>query len=244
MKCFIFILLPFSIFSQSITGKVYDKETTVKGIDVFNLSKKTRTYTDDYGNFSIEATIDDTLSFHSIFHNKKIIKLTESHFNDIMVIELSKTINRLNEILIQNNLKPEVFNPAKEQVALKEQITNDSKSNPHLYGTSSKYGFDVVRVIGLIGTLFKKKKEKNSNVIPVSHKALDSLFSNNTFFNDELLTNNLTIPKDYKRLFFEYCETKNLDKELLKNENEIILLDSLMTYSKAFLKMIEEPEKK
>lgn len=244
MKYVIFILLPFSIFSQNITGKVYDKETTVKGIDVFNLSKKTRTYTDDYGNFIIEATIGDTLSFHSIFHNKKIIKLTESHFNDVIVIELSKTINRLKEILIQNNLKPETFNPVKEQVALKEQITNDTKLNPHLYGTSSKYGFDVVRIIGLIGTLFKKKKGEISAVIPVSHKALDSLFSNSSFFNDELLTNNLTIPKDYKQLFFEYCETKNLDKELLKNENEIILLDSLVTYSKAFLKIIEEPEKK
>ena len=244
MKYFVFILLPFSIFSQSITGKVYDKETTVKGIDVFNLSKKTRTYTDDYGNFTIEATIDDTLSFHSIFHNKKIIKLTEPHFNDIMVIELRKTINRLNEILIQNNLKPKTFNPVKTQVALKEQITNDSKSNPHLYGTSSEYGFDVIRVIGLIATLFKNKKGKNSAVIPVSHKSLDSLFSNNTFFNDELLTNNLTIPKHYKQLFFEYCETKNLDKELLKNENDIILLDSLVTFSKAFLKRIEEPKKK
>ncbi|MDO5981515.1 hypothetical protein [Flavivirga spongiicola] len=243
MKYFIFILLPFSIFSQNITGKVYDSDTTVKGIDVFNLSKKTRTYTDNYGSFTIQANMGDTLSFHSIFHNKKIIKLTKSHFNGIMVIELRKTINRLNEILIQNNIKPKAFNPSKEKAGLKEQIAKDIKSNPHLYGTSSKYGLDVVRVIGLIGKLFKKKG-KNVSIVPISHKALDSLFSNSPFFNDELLTNNLTIPKDRKQLFFEYCETKNLDKELLKNESEIILLDSLVNYSNSFLKIIEASKKK
>ncbi len=244
MRYFIFILLPFSIFSQNITGKVYDSDTTVKGIDVFNLSKQTRTYTDNYGNFTIEATIGDTISFHSIFHDKKIIKLNKSHFKDIVVIELSKTINRLNEILIQNDIKPKEFNPQKEQVSLKKQIVNDSKSNPHLYGTSSKYGLDIVRVISLVGKLFKNKKSKNTSIIPISHKALDSLFNNSPLFNDDMLISALTIPKDYKQLFFEYCETKSLNKDLLKKENEVILLDSLVTYSKTFLEIVEESKKK
>ncbi|MDD7888249.1 hypothetical protein [Flavivirga sp. 57AJ16] len=244
MKYFIFILLPFSMLSQNIKGKVYDNETTVKGIDVFNLSKQTRTHTDNYGNFTIEATVGDTLSFHSTFHNKKIIKLTKSHFTDIMVIELSKTIHRLKEILLQNNINPKELNPTKENSLLKEQITKDIKSDPHLYGSSSKYGLDLIRVIGFIGKLFKNKKEKNASIIPVSYKALDSLFSNSAFFNDELLTTHLAIAKDRKQLFFEYCEVKNLDKELLKSENEIILLDSLVTYSKSFLKIIEESKKK
>ncbi len=244
MKYFIFILFPFSMLSQSITGKVYDNDTTVKGIDVFNLSQQTRTHTDNYGNFTIKATVGDTLSFHSIFHNKKIVKLTETDFNNVIVIELRKTINRLNEILIQNNIEPKEFNQVAAQNEFGKQVQEDIKKNPHKYGTSSKYGLDVVRLASLIGKLFKKGKRKNTTITPLSHKDLDSLFSNNTFFNEELLINDLTIPKDYKQLFFEYCGTKNLNKDFLSNKNEMILLDSLVSYSKTFLKIIEESKKK
>ncbi|AUP77562.1 hypothetical protein C1H87_02035 [Flavivirga eckloniae] len=232
------------MLSQNITGKVYDSETTVKGMKVFNLSNQNGTYTDNEGNFTIKATIGDTLSFHSIFHDKKIIKLTKFHFNDIIVIELSKTVNKLNEVLIQSDTKQKAFNQAKTEATINEQISNDIKSNPHLYGSSSKYGLDIVRVIGLIGKLLKKKNKKNSNVIPISHKSLDSLFSNSSFFNNELLSENLDIPKNYKNLFFDYCETKNLNEELLKNKNEMILLDSLITYSRSFLEIIEASKKK
>ncbi|GAA3630455.1 hypothetical protein GCM10022397_15210 [Flavivirga jejuensis] len=232
------------MLSQNITGKVYDNDTTVKGIDVFNLSKQTKTYTDNYGNFTIKASIGDTLSFHSIFHNKKIVELTKTDFNHIIVIELRKTINRLNEILIQNNIRPKTFTPVQVQNTLEEQTKEDIKRNPHKYGSSSKYGLDIVRVATLIGKIFKKNKTKNAATVPISYKDLDSLFSNNTFFNEALLINDLAIHKDYKHLFFEYCGTKNLNKELLTNKNDIILLDSLVTYSKAFLKIIEESKKK
>ncbi|GAA3611618.1 hypothetical protein GCM10022396_30750 [Flavivirga amylovorans] len=230
--------------SQNITGKVYDKETTVKGIDVFNLSKQTRAYTDDYGSFTMEATIGDTLSFHSIFHNKKIVKLNDSHFNGVVVFELSKTINRLKEILVQNNITPKEFNSTKEKVVIKEQVANDMKRNLHLYDSYSKYGLDLVRATKLIRSLFKKKKRKNAPTAPILYKDLDSLFSNDPFFNEELLTNNLTIPKEHEQLFLSYCEAKELDKKLLKNENKIILLDSMVTYSQAFLKIIKDSKKK
>ncbi|NMH88820.1 carboxypeptidase-like regulatory domain-containing protein [Flavivirga algicola] len=239
MKYFIFILLPFSMFSQNITGKVYDHEATVKGIKVVNLSKNAQTITGDDGHFTISASINDTLSFHSLFYNKKTIKLETSHFNSIMVVELKKIINRLNEVLIQKNK----FNPENEKAQIKEQIVNDSKANPHLYDTYSNYGLDFVRVAQLIGKLFKKKKRKKNAVVLISHKAFDSLFSNHKLFNDEFLNKDLEIPKDYQQLFFEYCEAKSLNKKLLKSENEIILLDSLITYSNTFLKILEESKK-
>lgn len=244
MRYFIFMLLPLYITSQNVKGKVYDNETTVKGIDVFNLSKQIRTYTDDNGNFTIKASVNDTLSFHSLFHNKKHIILKKSDFDDVIVIELSKTINRLNEILIQNNLEPKDFNDKKEETILKKEIKEDIKRNPHKYGTSSKYGLDVIRLITLASKLFKKKKEEEQPKRLVSHKMLDSLFIKSSFFNEDVLTHDLKIPIDYKQLFFDYCASKNLDKTLLTKDNEIILLDSLFNYSNTFLKIIKASEKK
>ncbi|MEC3907823.1 hypothetical protein VOI54_12405 [Tamlana sp. 2201CG12-4] len=243
VKHFIFLLLPISVFTQNITGKVYDNETTVKGIDVFNISKKTRTHTDDNGNFTIEASINDTLSFHSTFHNPKIIRLTKQDFDAIMIVELRKTVNRLKEILIQNDIQPKDFDDAKEEQKIIETIAEDSKVNPHLYQTSSQYGLDIVRLIGLLGKALKSKKIKDKPVELTKAKTLDSLFQHNAFFNDDLLNNNLSIPVAYKQLFYEYCESQGIDKKLLNKEHQIILLERLVVLSQTYLEYIENSEK-
>ncbi|WP_136481254.1 hypothetical protein [Cognatitamlana onchidii] len=239
MKFIIAFLLPISIWSQTISGTVYDSESTVKGIDVFNLSQKTIAYTDDKGIFSINARIGDTLSFHSLFHNQKIIKLEAHHFNETFVVELRKTINRLNEILLQNNIDPAEFNTIKQKQVIKKNIEGDSKSNPHLYQTSSKYGLDFIRLAGMISELLKKKK-KNPENHQASASDLDSIFKKDTFFNQSLLTHNLKIPPEDTQLFFNYCAAHNIDKSYIQKENKLLLLEELLVLSEAFLKEKEE----
>lgn len=231
MKYLVLSLLPLSIFSQEITGKVYDSETTVKGIDVFNISQKTIAYTDNEGRFTIHAKVDDTLSFHSTFHNQKIVKLKQEDFNDVMVIELKKTINRLNEILISNNLDPDAFKDTKEEQSIKQTITEDSKVNPHLYTTSSSYGLDFIRLAGLVGKLLKKNKDQKQTKQIIHATSLDSLFKNDDFFTPKLINQDLKISKSEEKLFFEFCETQKLDKKLIENENKLLLLEELVVLS-------------
>lgn len=242
MKYFIIFLFPLSIFSQNISGKVYDSETSVKGMDVFNLSKEIRAYTDDDGRFTIKASVGDTLSFHSLFHNQKTIKLQQADFENIMVIELSKTINRLNEILLQNNIDPKEFNTVKQEKVIEQTIEEDSKVNPHLYATSSEYGLDFIRLAGLVGKLLKKNKSKVKVDELATSKTLDSLFQKDAFFNKKLLTKDLKIPELHKQLFYEFCETNGISKTLITKENNLLLLEELMVLSEAFLKNIEIAE--
>jgi len=239
VKYLIIFLLPLSIFSQNITGKVYDSETTVKGIDVFNISNKTKAYTDDAGNFTIKASVNDTLSFHSIFHNQMIIKLQQADFDAIMVVELSKTINRLHEILLQNNIDPNDFNTVKQEQKIQETIDKDSKANPHLYEPSSQYGLDFIRLAGLVGKLFKSKKTKEKANEILTSKTLDSLFKNDVFFNKRLLNRDLEIAKPQEQLFYEFCETNGISKKLITKDNKLLLLEQLVVLSGAFQKNIE-----
>lgn len=243
MKYFIVFLLPLSIFSQNITGKVYDSETTIKGIDVFNISQKTRTFTNDEGNFTINASVGDTLSFHSLFHNQKIIKLKQVDFEGIIVIELSKTINRLNEILLQNNIDSRMFNAVKQKKAIEQTIEEDSKVNPHLYENYSQYGLDFIRLAKLIGKLLKKNKAKADEL--VTSKTLDSLFHKDDFFNKTLMTRDLKIPEQQEQLFYEFCETNGgISKNLIIKENNLLLLEQLVILSEAYLKNIEIAKEK
>lgn len=240
MKRFIFLLLPLSVFSQNITGKVYDNETTVKGIDIFNINMRTHTFTDGNGNFKIEGSVNDTLSFHSTFHNPKIIIIKQQDLEEVIVIQLRKTINRLEEILIQNNLEPKGFDDTKEEQKIKDDITEDSRVNPHLYETSSEYGFDVIRLVALLGKLIKSNKVKDTPIELLTAKTLDSLFQKDTFFNTTLLHKDLKIPINYEQLFFDYSESKGIDKTLLSNDSKIMLLERLVILSEAYLENIND----
>ncbi|SFZ92462.1 CarboxypepD_reg-like domain-containing protein [Flaviramulus basaltis] len=239
LKSIILIFFPIIMVSQNITGKVYDSQTTVKGATVYNTTKEQLNYTDENGVFEIDANINDTLIFYSLFHSQKTLVVNKNHFKEVLVIELKKTVNELDEVLL-NNTKPKPFNEKKQTITLNEQIKNDIKSNPYKYGTQPNGSIDLIAIAGLIGKLFKKKKPKESSIIPISFKQFDSLFTNDTFFNYKLLNKDLKIPNDYKLLFFDYCEAQQIEKKLILKENQFLLLDELLNCSNDFLVILND----
>ncbi len=238
VKYFILLILPLQLFSQNIRGKVYDNETTVKGIKVFNISQKTVTYTNNEGDFAITAVVNDTLLFESLFHHSKLIQLKQSDFVDVAVFELKKSVNELNEVLVSKN--DEDFNPLEYTQTAENALKRDIKNNMQLYipESSYAYGMNFKKIARMIGKLFKNKNRINTPKI-IEYKHLDSLFKKDDFFNLKLIKEDLNIPDKYALLFLEYCESKSLNKTLLLKENKVILLDSMVNFSKEFLKLAE-----
>lgn len=244
MKYFLILVLVFQFISiktvsQTINGKVYDSESTAKGIKVFNKTKKFHTYTNNDGDFSIKATVTDTIIFSSLFHKEKSLRLQSQHFNETIVVELTKTINELNEVLLSDAEKPKPFEAQAYTINMSKQIKNDIKNNPHLYGKMPAGGLDIVQLISAISKLFKNKN-KEQPVTYASYKDLDSLFQCKNMFNEKLLTSDLKINLEYKTLFFDYCAAKNIEKTFLSETNEIDLLNKLFLYSEEFSLIIAE----
>jgi len=231
-------LLPLVINSQTINGVIYDAESKLKDIKVFNLSKQITTYSNDVGNFSINASVNDTLVFSSLFYHQKKEIITKAHFENSFVIELKKILNTLGEVVVTDNS----FIPKTYSTQVVDQLGNDIKKNPHLYGTSSSYGLDFVRLASLISKLFKKDKVKPDIIEPINHKQLDSLFAKDNFFNDKFLVRELEITLEYKPLFFEYLEAQNIHDIYLNEDKKMLLLDELFKYSKAFKIFISDYE--
>jgi len=245
IKLILLLILPITAISQNITGKIYDSKTTIKGATIYNTTKNQINHTNENGYFEIVASINDTIIFHSLFHHQKTLIINESYFNETMVIELKKKINELDEILLTNEIKDIIFNEQKYTADIGLQIQNDMKKHPYYYKPSNgNIGNTLNEVSKLIGKLFKSKKKKEPPIITANYKAFDSLFKNDEFFNKKLLVNQLQIKEAYKPLFFDYCDTKQLDKKLFKKENRVILLDSLFNYSKEFLEIVKKSEKK
>lgn len=240
LKSILFFLLPFTAISQTITGKIYDNDASVKGAKIQNINKDEITYTDNTGSFKLQASVNDTLIISSLFHHEQTINVNKSHFENTIVIELKKIVNTLDEVLLHD--KPKAFNAETYTKKFNNVLKEDIKNNPHLYEPPPSGNLDFVKIVELLVKMIRKKKDKKTPVIKttITYNQLDSLFTHDTYFNNELLKSNLKIPETYKTLFFDYCDAQQLDSKILLKENDFLLLSELYTYSEAFLKQISE----
>ncbi len=238
----LFLLSPSVIVAQqTLKGKVYDDVTTVKGARIYNETQNTIKFSNDEGNFSIEAEIGDRLILHSLFHNKLHITVEAVHFKNTFVFELTKFTNELDavEIIKREDRK---FDSIAVVTQTNNQIANDVKNRPYLYSAPSNGNMDFVAIAKLIGKLFKKKKSTPE----ISYAAADDfkkLFEKDQFFNPKMLSEELGIAKDHQFLFFEYCSAKNIHIKLISEQRNMELLELFLTYSKEFNILIEKNTK-
>lgn len=149
------------VFSQQkITGKIYSEKAVAKHVKITNITQDTSTYSDEKGDFSINASENDTISFESSFHIAQKIRVKALHFTEILVIQLKNQVNELEEIVLKNKVKEKEFSAEKQNLNLNNQIRKDKKNNLHRYQPTN-YNFDFVAVFGLIYNLLKKKVKKS-----------------------------------------------------------------------------------
>jgi len=230
------------MFSQNIKGKIYDAESTAKGIKIYNLTQNSIAFSNEKGEFNINASVNDSLSFQSLFHEPKTLIVKPQHLKEILVIELKKTVNELDVVHIKKEAEAKPFEEKTYNQNLQKVIQKGIKENPHLYGKMPNTDLDIIAVVGLIIKLFKKKKPPVEAFVPITFMDLESLFKTNRFFNTELLTDDLKIPPQYINLFFDFCDAKQIDAKLLSKKNQFMLLEQLVNRSIAFLKLIEDAE--
>lgn len=241
-KFFIFsFLISSCIFAQnSVVGKIYGKKDVVKYIKVLNTTQGVITFSDEEGNFEINAIENDSISFSSSFYETKKIIVNKTHLNEIYVFHLKEKINELYEVVVRSEPKFKEFDVKEFNLELRNQIKEDIKRNPHKYGASEN--IVINKVISFIGMLLKKKEVEYIRTI--TYEEFETLFKKSTFFNEAFLRKELKIPKDYKYLFFEFCEAKKIDSKKLEEKNNFLLLDDLMRASNEFITIIEGNEDK
>lgn len=236
------IILSSSLVSnaQTLKGKVYDAKAVVKNIKVVNETQNSFTVTNDEGDFSLVAKVNDTISFQSLFYHHKVVVLKAIHFEDTTVFEVKKIVSQLDEVEIITEPEQPVFKAEIYNTELQNLIKEDIKNNPHLYQPPGAiYGVDFVYLIGQVAKLFKRKKYKVPVYKPINYMQIDSLFSKSSFFNKRLVTEDLKIPEDKIKLFYDFCEAKQISSELLKEDKKLQLLEQFVLNSQLFLILLE-----
>jgi hypothetical protein len=244
-KALLFFLMPLAMFSQNITGKIYDSEYTVKGAKIFNKTKNSITYSDDKGSFDLIATRNDSLVITSLFHQTKYVIIDPFYLENTIVVELTKQVNTLPEVLLAENGEQSGLKALETNSDLGAALASDLKNNSETwYNNMPKSGIDFVAISKAVANLVKSKKPKTPYTTTISFKALDSLFSSShKLFNKSLLINDLKIPDEYIQLFFDYCDAQSLNSNLLLEKNDFMLLDKLLNCSNEFLEIIETAQK-
>lgn len=233
------------MYSQNLSGVVYDAEAPVSGARIMNITSKSITSTDANGNFKIYAQVNDTLIFSSLFHHTKQLVVNTLDLSETQVYELKKLVNELDEVELYGPTAHKPMDEEEATKALNEQLKKDLEKHSYKYKKPNTSGIDFIAIGGAIVKLFKRKTPREHQPIETMITAddLDKLFKKDKFFNDTFLLLDLNITKDFKHLFFAYCETKDLPSSLLLPDNKIYLIDNFLDYSAEFRVILKESQR-
>nr|WP_315231788.1 hypothetical protein [uncultured Flavobacterium sp.] len=219
---------------KSLHGQFVNESALVDNGYVFNLNSKTRTFISDQGFFDILAKAKDTLLVSSAsFKSKKIVIRDDDFSKPLFVVNLEAQTTLLKEVIVKRKaeIKPITGN---SQGIVDLQFFDDVKSSPVNRTMPSdgsiENGMDFVRIFKMVSKVFKndsaKKADLNSNVdfSDVVSKGIDNYF----------FTNTLKLKKEEIGLFLDYCENDPKSKSLLKQEDEFLLIDFLITKNEEF----------
>lgn len=219
---------------KSLHGQFVNESALVDNGYVFNLNSKTRTFISNQGFFDILAKAKDTLLVSSAaFKSKKIIIQDKDFAKPLFVVNLESQTTLLKEIIVKGKTEIKPAIPSSQKIVDME-FTDDAKSSPKNRTMPSdgtiEYGMDFVRIFKMASKVFKKNSAEKAGLnaqvdfSDVVSKELDSYF----------FTNTLKLKREEIGLFLDYCENDPKSKNLLKEEDEFMLIDFLITKNEEF----------
>lgn len=218
---------------RSLHGQFINETAIVDNGYVFNLNSKKKTFISNQGFFDILAKANDTLLVSSpAFKSKKIVIQDRDFSKPLFVVNLETQTTLLKEVIVKRKaeIKPAI---SSSQQIVDMQFFDDEKSSPVNRTMPSdgtiENGMDFVRIYKMVSKLFKSESVKKENLPEANFSDVVSKGIDSYFF-----TNTLNLKKEQIGLFLQYCENDPKAKNLLKQEDEFLLIDFLITKNEEF----------
>ena len=258
-KTFLFLIFAFSltfIWSQTnqrieINGIILSENNENGGISVFNVSSNKGTITNNKGEFVIKATINDHIEISALQFNSTVVIVDEGVVKGkIIKIYLVEKINQLDAVLLSiglsGNLSTDMKNVRKPSrfvidigdVGALEKIDrsfynalvyNDLNTDIHkgqLYNA-----LNVGEIFKMISKSEKKLTANNKIEQEIRSLELEHVYS------PAMIKNMFNVPGEQVYDFIDFLESREIDHELCKPENELKLMNYLLEQRKLFLKL-------
>ncbi|MCG9794098.1 hypothetical protein [Flavobacterium algicola] len=222
--------------AQVVTGKIIFNTYGVSKVEVINATTRTLTVSDDNGDFSIAAKLNEELVFVSKDHNFKKIKVTADIINtNNVVIDIALIPEELKEVVVSNTPSVKLsgdrsWERGKVDTYALDKSTSALKVTGVNMGTTA--GIDFARLGGKLIDLFKKNKKPRQEELPLSNFQEFAKASCSTSY----FTKTLNLKPEEVMLFLEFCETDDESLEILNTNNKLSTMDFLYKKSLEFKK--------
>ncbi|SEA62955.1 hypothetical protein SAMN05443667_106174 [Flavobacterium gillisiae] len=225
-------------FSQTIKGKVLCNNYVIPKVEVINANTKALTVTDANGESSIIAKTNDALVFVSKEHQvKKLILNPKLFTNDELDVELILKAEELNEVLITNMPSIKISKDEKWEQDKLDQYTLEKNAGATkvngVYTGTIENGMDLMRIGGMIVSLFVKEKEEVKKALP---EIEFSTIAKNSY-DQKFYLETLKLQADEIELFLQFCEADPKSKIVAANNNTLSTMDFLFEKNIAFKKL-------
>ncbi len=263
---FIIVLSVFHAQAQDSTrvelkGKVIVDSPDLEGITIYNSSSNKGTITNQNGEFTIKAMLNDKISISALqFKDFTVLVAQEVIDSKQMNVFLVEQVNKLDEVVIlpydltgvleEDVANVETFNPDLDAIYFgigdisAYQFADDEYSKVENLAAMSqndrlRYQANGMLLLeSLVDLIFNKKGKRAAD----KKRTDDQLASLHDVFNHEYYITNFKIPEDKVEAFIAHVQTNNFDVNLLKKENEMQLIQHLNNQSKSFLNTEVEKE--
>ena len=244
----IFVTIAFLVFVFSnslaqkkivkLEGTVRSDSIVIQDINVINLTSNLGTSSDKNGNYTIYASIGDSILFSSIVYRQRIIKISKSHVESkTLIVYLEQGINELDEVEIGQKMRLNLgkVSVPKGTILDNDNITlkkapNSRKFTDPTYGNS---GVDFVEIIKLLtNKIFQKRKaikDEEKHIIKQKQVFIENIFKN---LGVDFFTIHLNIKEEEIYLFLDYCEDNGLSN--FYNSDEFLIKNFIIKQNKKY----------
>lgn len=236
-----------------IAGKInVSAEGNPSKINVYNLTSKDYTSTDQYGKFRIEVAEEDELVFSSAEYQQFTVIITEGVIKEkVLTIDLKgedvkdESTIELDEVVVKPDLSGDVEidvstlktnrnMPTEIDVdeaiyGYEYEFRNDRFSTVDHEAVDKGYLKDGINFVNIFKSIFKNRKDEKA-----SDENLDK--GVRKLYNDEFFKRYLDIKEEEINDFIFFMEDRGLTVEDLIKYNDLEVIEYLIKESKAFHK--------
>lgn len=260
---FIGLLFCVTVFSQDkerevLRGQIVADSMDVENITILNVTTNIGSVSDVDGFFSINAKAKDTLVFQGLSFLSQKYVLTESDFLiDDFKIKLEIKVNELDEVIVTPSSLTGILEVDTKKINVygldlgnvdvsklsPEEIRNTKPLNPVANSNfSSLMGVDFKALFGMFISKKKKEKRKIERIEKYENEQWERKVLSKSFYehlmarySHSFFKSNLNIKNEDLVSFVSFAEPMFSDMaNLLKYENEMLLVEYLVQKSKEF----------
>ena len=254
----IFLSLPSygqSINRIEVRGVLLSNNNDVEAVTVFNKSSNKGTITNNNGEFKLSVGLNDIVEISALQFQMVMVTIDSNIIESKQLnIQLVEQVNQLDAVTLSaglsGNMGADVANVKTVKPIILEMGSmnvdfeyNDDKAfdniatQNHLKSIinpdARNYLPNVGKILGLIFNSKKDIKLKQEIFVGFKYEKPKELLS---VFSLNYIQEQFEIPENKIHLFLAFVEDKGINPELLKPENEILLLEFLVKKSKQFIK--------